>query len=524
MKFFAAALALASAANAHTLFSELYINGKSQGDATCIRMPKDGATSTSPVAGLTSQDMACGKDGQIAAAYTCAAPGSAQLTFEFRQWPDKRQEGSIDPSHKGPCAVYVKKVDDMTSPAAGPGWFKIWDEGYDESTQKWCVDKLIDNKGLLTVELPSGLPAGYYLVRTEVLALHQAVSLKDPQYYVGCAQIYIQNGPSGALEIPSEYAVSIPGYIDGSEPGNNFNLYDNPKFPYPIPGPQSFSPTGTSLSVKAVSFEDGVPGDCLIKNANWCGKAVAAYSSETGCWAGVDACYAQGDECFNSAPPTGASNCYIWNDKMCKGLEAQCRAKNFNGPPQIEMEATTSSPPGPIPAAVNLNLLGGSSNSNTGSAAASPAAASPAAASPAAASPASTSPIAAPAPSKAAVASAAASSAAAATPVAEYAPEEPAATSKPAPTFAAVSSAAPVPATSTAAAPAAPTASNGLKISTDGTCGGETGLTCEGSKFGACCSSSGKCGSKILQCRPSCGCQSKFGLCLEPASLRKSTH
>ncbi|KAK1968110.1 endoglucanase B [Colletotrichum sublineola] len=494
MKFFTAVLALASAANAHTLFSELYINGKSQGDATCIRMPKDGATSTSPVAGLNSQDMACGKDGQIAAAYTCPAPGSAKLTFEFRQWPDKRQEGSIDPSHKGPCAVYVKKVDDIaTTPAAGPGWFKIWDEGYDESTQKWCVDKLIDNKGLLTVELPSGLTAGYYLVRTEVLALHQAVSLKDPQYYVGCAQIYIQDGPSGALEVPSEYAVSIPGYIDGSEPGNNFNLYDNPKFPYPIPGPQAYSPTGTSSSVRAASFEGGVPSDCLIKNANWCGKPVDTYSSETGCWAAVDACYAQGNECFDSAPPTGASNCYIWNDKMCKGLEAQCRAKNFNGPPQIDMEATTSTAPGPIPAAANLNLLGSSANSNTGSGAASSAPA--------------------PVPSKTAEASPVAASSAAATPVAEYAAEKPI-------------SAAPVPATSTAAgpAPAAPTAANGLKVSTDGTCGGETGLTCEGSKFGPCCSASGKCGSKILQCRPSCGCQGKFGLCLEPASLRKSTH
>ncbi|KAK1997493.1 endoglucanase B [Colletotrichum falcatum] len=508
MKFFTVALALASAANAHTLFSELYINGKSQGDATCIRMPKDGATSTSPVAGLTSQDMACGKDGQIAAAYTCAAPGSAQLTFEFRQWPDKRQEGSIDPSHKGPCAVYVKKVDDIaTSAAAGPGWFKIWDEGYDESTQKWCVDKLIDNKGLLTVELPSGLPVGYYLVRTEVLALHQAVSLKDPQYYVGCAQIYIQNGPTGALEIPSEYSVSIPGYIDGSEPGNNFNLYDNPKFPYPIPGPEPYSPVGASSSAKGIasnaetaSFEGGVPGDCLIKNANWCGTPVAAYSSETGCWAGVDACYAQGDECFHSAPPTGASNCYIWNDKMCKALEAQCRAKNFNGPPQIDMQATNSVAPGPIPAAANLGLLGSSSNSDAGSgvasAAPSPVSSPAAAASSAAASPAAATPVADYAP------------------VAEYAPVKPVATSEPAP----------VPATSAAAAPAAPTAANGLKISTDGTCGGETGLTCEGSKFGACCSASGKCGSKILQCRPSCGCQGKFGLCLEPPSLRAGTY
>ncbi|TQN72182.1 putative endo-beta-1,4-glucanase D [Colletotrichum shisoi] len=508
MKLFTAALALASAANAHTLFSELYINGESQGDATCIRMPKEGDTATSPVAGLTNQDMACGKDGQIAAAYTCAAPGSAKLTFEFRQWPDKRQEGSIDPSHKGPCAVYIKKVDDIaTSAAAGPGWFKIWDEGYDESTQQWCVDKLIDNKGLLTVELPSGLPAGYYLVRPEVLALHQAVSLKDPQYYVGCAQIYIQDGPSGSLEIPSEYAVSIPGYVDGSEPGNTFNLYDNPQFPYPVPGPKPYSPTGTSVSAKDVSFKGGVPGECLLKNANWCGKAVESYTTETGCWAGVDACYLQGNECFDSAPPTGAANCYVWNDKMCKGLEAQCRAKNFNGPPQIDMEEKTTAAPGPLPAAVNLNLLGGSSSSNTGSGSGA----------------ASSAP--APTPSKTAVASSAApaASSVAATPVPEYAAEEPVATSKPVATVAPVSSAAPVPVSSTVAAPV-PSATNGLKISPDGTCGGETGFTCQGSEFGSCCSISGKCGSKILQCRPSCGCQGKFGLCLEASSLRKSKH
>ncbi|WYZ45217.1 hypothetical protein EsH8_VIII_000533 [Colletotrichum jinshuiense] len=506
MKFLALALGLASAANAHTMLSKLYVDGQSQGDATCIRTPKDGDTATSPVAGLTSDDMACGKDGEIAAAYTCAAPGSSKLTFEFRQWPDARADGSIDPSHKGPCSVYIKKVDDMaTTAAAGAGWFKIWDDGYDESTQQWCVDKLIANNGLLTVELPSGLPAGYYLVRPEILALHQAVSLKDPQYYVGCAQVYIQSGPSGTLEVPSEYAVSIPGYIDGSEPGNTFNLYDNPQYPYPVPGPKPYSPSGTASAQAVSTFDGGVPSDCLLKNANWCGKAVDSYSTETGCWAAVDACYAQGNVCFDTAPPTGAANCYVWNDSMCKGISAQCTAKNFQGPPTIELVEKTTAAPGAIPAAVNLNLLG-SSSSNTGSGASSAT------------------------PSKTAVASAAASSAAV-TPTAEYAAEEPVAT-KPAATVVseapepsaapAVSSAAPAPASSSAAAPkpSAP-ASGGFQASTDGTCGGETGQTCSGSTFGYCCSASGKCGSKMIDCRPSCGCQDKFGLCLQAKSLGK---
>ncbi|KAK2035718.1 hypothetical protein LZ31DRAFT_424410, partial [Colletotrichum somersetense] len=335
---------LVSVSAAHTLFSELYVDGEPQGDATCIRMPKEGSTSTSPVNGLTSNDMACGRDGQIAAAYTCAAPGGSNLTFEFRQWPDGRAEGSIDPSHKGPCAVYMKRMDDMaTSAAVGPGWFKIWHEGYNESTQQWCVDEIIKNKGLLDVELPSGLPAGYYLVRPELVALHQAFSLKGPQYYVGCAQIYIQSGPAGSIAIPSEYSVSTPGYIDGSEPGNTFNLYEKPRLPYPVPGPKPYNPIGASAKTKAdLKFKGGVPSGCLIKNANWCGIRLKDYSSEADCWNAVEACYAQGNNCFSSAPPTGAKNCYIWNDKMCKGIEAQCKSKNFRGPPEISLSMKTT--------------------------------------------------------------------------------------------------------------------------------------------------------------------------------------
>lgn len=51
---------LASVASAHTLFTTLFINGENQGDGTCVRMPKDGSTATSPVEGIKGDDMACG--------------------------------------------------------------------------------------------------------------------------------------------------------------------------------------------------------------------------------------------------------------------------------------------------------------------------------------------------------------------------------------------------------------------------------------------------------------------------------
>lgn len=49
------------------------------------------------------------------------------------------------------------------------------------------------------------------------------------------------------------------------------------------------------------------------------------------------------------------------------------------------------------------------------------------------------------------------------------------------------------------------------KVSTDGTCAGTAGMTCAGSAFGDCCSSSGFCGSTTAYC--GAGCQAEFGTC-----------
>ena len=54
-------LLLAPAAQAHTLFTTLFINGNNQGDGTCVRMPMDGETATGPIYPIVGDDMACGK-------------------------------------------------------------------------------------------------------------------------------------------------------------------------------------------------------------------------------------------------------------------------------------------------------------------------------------------------------------------------------------------------------------------------------------------------------------------------------
>jgi len=60
----------------------------------------------------------------------------------------------------------------------------------------------------------------------------------------------------------------------------------------------------------------------------------------------------------------------------------------------------------------------------------------------------------------------------------------------------------------------------GMHTSIAGNCGNS--LTCTGSAFGKCCSSSGYCGSSPLYCSPSHGCQSNYGICLEAGAGIKS--
>ncbi|KAF1984824.1 multicopper oxidase [Aulographum hederae CBS 113979] len=69
-----------------------------------------------------------------------------------------------------------------------------------------------------------------------------------------------------------------------------------------------------------------------------------------------------------------------------------------------------------------------------------------------------------------------------------------------------------------AVVPAIATSSPSLKkramSSTDGTCGGEKGYTCEGSFFGQCCGPNGMCGSTADVC--GAGCNNDFGYCSNP--------
>ncbi len=84
-------------------------------------MNQDPAQATFPIASITSEDMACGVNGKQGVARVCKANGDSTLTFEFRAWANDATKGMLDISHKGPCAMYLKKVSSAVDDAGKKG-------------------------------------------------------------------------------------------------------------------------------------------------------------------------------------------------------------------------------------------------------------------------------------------------------------------------------------------------------------------------------------------------------------------
>lgn len=82
-------------------------------------------------------------------------------------------------------------------------------------------------------KIPASLAPGNYLIRHELIALHQA---NTPQFYAECAQLEVTGSGSG---VPSgEYLAQIPGYAPQSDPGITVDTYMSKAETYTCPGPK----------------------------------------------------------------------------------------------------------------------------------------------------------------------------------------------------------------------------------------------------------------------------------------------
>ncbi|RPA78888.1 hypothetical protein BJ508DRAFT_416250 [Ascobolus immersus RN42] len=290
----AVALAGFAAVEAHTIFQKVSVNGQEQGQLKGVRAP----ASNYPIENVNHPDFACNTGINYKDNTVINIPAGARVGA----WWGHEIGGANGPndldhpiaaSHKGPVIVYLAKVDNAASASAqGQKWFKIAEDGL--SGGKWAVDRLIENGGWTYFNIPTCVAPGNYLMRVEIIALHNAPRQGGAQFYMECAQINVTGGGSNNGQ---SNTVSFPGGYSATHPGILTSIYDqnggtNSK-PYTIPGPAVLqcsgndntpAPQPTTSQGGSQPTQPPATGGGTVAKWGQCGGI--GYSGATGCVSG----------------------------------------------------------------------------------------------------------------------------------------------------------------------------------------------------------------------------------------------
>ncbi len=171
--------------------------------------------------------------------------------------------------------VYMTKVSDAASADGSSAWFKIFQDGWAKNPSGasgdddyWGTKDLNTCCGRISVKIPSDIPAGDYLLRAEVIALHTAGSSGGAQLYMTCYQITVSGGGSAT---PSP-TVNFPGAYKASDPGILVNIHAA-LATYVVPGPAVYSggstraAGGACTGCEATCSPGSAPGVTLTATA-----------------------------------------------------------------------------------------------------------------------------------------------------------------------------------------------------------------------------------------------------------------
>jgi len=182
-------------------------------------------SSFDPILTPTGTNIRCNNQGQTS---QLSAPINAgdKITAVWTQWTHA----------EGPVTVYMAKCPGSCSGFDGSGavWFKIDEAGLLSGTVnkgKWGNGVVLDTLKW-TSTIPASLAPGNYIIRHEVLALHQA---NTPQFYPECAQLTVSG--SGNASPSGSYLCSLPGCFSMSDPGVTIDIYSSTATTYKVPGP-----------------------------------------------------------------------------------------------------------------------------------------------------------------------------------------------------------------------------------------------------------------------------------------------
>ncbi|KAJ3545785.1 hypothetical protein NMY22_g2296 [Coprinellus aureogranulatus] len=187
-------------------------------------------SSYDPILSTSAGTFACNNGGQASGGQLSAnVRAGSVVTAKWNQWTHA----------EGPVMVYMAKCPGACTSANSNSlsWFKIAETGLISGTLakgQWGNGLIMKNLAY-NATIPRSLADGEYLIRHELLALHQA---NTPQFYPECAQLILTGG--GGVNPPSKYTVRFPGGYSMNDPGVRVDIYSAqaPSITtYKVPGP-----------------------------------------------------------------------------------------------------------------------------------------------------------------------------------------------------------------------------------------------------------------------------------------------
>ncbi|KAI0162355.1 glycoside hydrolase family 61 protein [Xylariaceae sp. FL1272] len=177
-----------------------------------------------PIMTVTDAKMTC--NGGTSAPLSASVAAGSNVTAVWSQWTHAQ----------GPVMVWMYACDGDFTACDGKSkkWFKIDQMGLFGpvlNSEDWGT-ALVMKTLEWSSRIPTSLKPGNYLIRHELLALHQA---NTPQFYPECAQIAVTG--SGTAVPSGDFLTSIPAYAAQSDPGVTVDIYQGTATTYTPPGP-----------------------------------------------------------------------------------------------------------------------------------------------------------------------------------------------------------------------------------------------------------------------------------------------
>ncbi|KAI1644615.1 glycoside hydrolase family 61 protein [Daldinia loculata] len=198
--------------------------------------------------GYRTEEIICHRGAKNAKNHAPVSAGDI-VHIQWNGWPE---------SHKGPVLDYLASCGNSceTVDKDALRFFKINQVGLIDGSKAlglWGSDQLIANNNSWMVEIPRQIQPGFYILRTEIISLHNASHEIGAQNYPQCINLQIT---SDGTELPS--GILGEELYDPDDPSMHLDIYDGVST-YRIPGPTLISGIETVTLSHPLPTGSGIP-------------------------------------------------------------------------------------------------------------------------------------------------------------------------------------------------------------------------------------------------------------------------